>query len=119
MRLLADESIETAIVTAMRDAGHDVASINELDPGAPDVRVLARAERDESILVTNDKDFAFLAFLQQQANRGIVLVRLPRWRASAKASRLVEVVRQNGDRLHGHMTVIEEAGIRRRRLPSP
>ena len=58
MRFLADESVETAVVDAMRAAGHEVAAIAEVDRGAPDVRVLARAERDGALLVTNDKDFA-------------------------------------------------------------
>ena len=51
---------------------------------------------DHRILVTNDKDFAELDFLQRQATVGIVLVRLPRFRSGAKARRLVEVIRERG-----------------------
>ena len=33
MRLLADESVDMAVVRALRAAAHDVAAIAELEPG--------------------------------------------------------------------------------------
>jgi predicted nuclease of predicted toxin-antitoxin system len=118
MRLLADESIEAQVIDRLRTDGHDVTAIVELDAGASDAHVLARTEKGGFVLVTNDKDFAHLAFLQQQAKRGILLVRLPRSRAASKAERVVAVVRQFGERLRRHMTVVEEMSVRRRRLPN-
>ena len=118
MQLLADESIEAQVIDRLRAAGHDVIAISEIDAGADDGQVLRRAEKGGFILVTNDKDFAHLAFLQQQAKRGILLVRLPRSRAAIKAERVVAVVRQFGERLRRHMTVVEEMSVRRRRLPN-
>ena len=119
MRLIGDESVEAPVIERLCAAGHDVVSIAEACPGAPDERVLALAEDHGAILITNDKDFAHLAFLQQLAREGIVLVRLTRARSAAKATRLVAVVSEFGDRLRRHMTVIEAGGVRRRKLPRP
>ena len=40
MRFLADENIEHPVVEALRSAGHDVASVADIAPGAPDEEVL-------------------------------------------------------------------------------
>ena len=117
MRLLADESIEWPIVEFLRSLGLELRAIAEMDPGASDESILATARRDESILVTNDKDFSDLAFAASKASIGIVLVRLPRWRSTAKALRLADILTENPDRLRHYMTVVEESTIRRRRLP--
>jgi hypothetical protein len=64
--------------------------------------------------ITNDKDFAELTFLQQKAAAGIVLVRLPRLRTPEKTDRVLEAIEEQGKRLAGVFTVIEEQSIRRR-----
>ena len=60
MDLVADESVERQIIMALRDAGHDVLSIAESDPGLPDDRVLALAARERAVLLTLDTDFGEL-----------------------------------------------------------
>ena len=117
MRLFADESVEGLVTIALRAAGHQVTAAADVCPGASDESVLAFAERTDAVLVTNDKDFAQHAFLQQQARRGIVLVRLPRWRSKEKAARVVQAIADASSGLRRHMLVIEESTIRRRRLP--
>ena len=87
MRLLADESVEAPVCQMLRAQGHDVVAIDEEDPGAEDEAVLARATSEGRVLVTNDKDFAELAFLQRRASSGILLVRLPRFHSDSKATR--------------------------------
>ncbi|MBX3467493.1 MAG: DUF5615 family PIN-like protein [Planctomycetes bacterium] len=84
MRFLADESVESAVVFALRAAGHDVEAVAERCPGSEDAAVLASASAEYGVLVTNDKDFASLAFLQGQASAGIVLVRLPTARSTRR-----------------------------------
>jgi predicted nuclease of predicted toxin-antitoxin system len=117
MKLLADESVESAVEGALREEGHDLVSVAETSPGATDRRVLARAKREGRVLLTNDKDFAELAFLQRTASAGILLIRLPHFRAATKARRVAEVVRQQGRALVGAVTVVDAHAIRRRPLP--
>lgn len=61
MRFLADENFPAAAVAGLASAGHDVAWIRTAAPGAADGDVLARAVREERILLTFDKDFGELA----------------------------------------------------------
>jgi predicted nuclease of predicted toxin-antitoxin system len=117
MKFLADENLETSVMEALRLAGHDVATIPG-EAGIRDNEVLTRSVLENRVLLTNDKDFAELAFLQRSASVGIVLIRLPRYRSKEKASRVAEVVETHGSRLEGAMTVVEEDAIRRRALPS-
>jgi len=76
-RAAADESCDFAVVTALRSAGHDVAAIVELSPGAEDDVVLVRARAEARVLLTEDKDFGQLAFGAGRDTPGIVLIRFP------------------------------------------
>lgn len=117
MRFLADESIEDPVFSRLRDEGYDVVDAAESEAGASDERVLERAETSSRILLTKDKDFAALAFRQQRATVGIVLLRMVGASSVEKAERPCEVLSQGSEKLPGHMVVVEHAAIRRRPLP--
>jgi predicted nuclease of predicted toxin-antitoxin system len=61
MRFLANENFPGAAVAALEAAGHDVVWVRMTVPGATDPEVLARAAREERVLLTFDKDFGELA----------------------------------------------------------
>ena len=117
MRFLADLNVEFQVIGLLRGENHDVRSAVEDFPGAADDVVLAAANRENRILVTNDKDFAELAYLQRQASIGIILVRMAKSSSGEKARRIVEVVDEMGQKLLSAMTVIEAYAVRRRDLP--
>ncbi len=114
MRFTADENLERSIVEGLREMGHDVFEASVESPRAPDPLVLERSAREDRILITNDKDFAELAFLQRKATAGIVLVRLPKLRTRQKTKRVLEVIDQQGERLRNVFTVVEAHAIRKR-----
>jgi hypothetical protein len=64
MRFLADECLQVAIVAALRDAGHEVATLQGTDAGASDRVVLQRALKNRAILLTADKDFGRIVIAQ-------------------------------------------------------
>lgn len=77
MRVLADENVPEPAVAALRAHGYDVVWMHEVAAGTPDLEVLARAQREQRVLVTLDKDFGELAFRHGAAAQcGVVLVRL-------------------------------------------
>jgi predicted nuclease of predicted toxin-antitoxin system len=57
MKFIADENIENPPFNFLRSQGHDVIDIKEVNPGADDEEVLNTANKDESILMTIDRDF--------------------------------------------------------------
>ena len=77
MRLLADESCDFTVVSALRSAGHDVTAIAEISPSAEDAPVLAMARTDGRVLVTEDKDFGLLAYAGGHDTAGVILIRFP------------------------------------------
>ena len=80
------------------------------------MEVMNRAQRENRLLLTEDKDFGDLVFRQARPVPGIVLLRIGTSRRLLKAPRLLVAISQFGDTLFGRYTVIEEARIRSRRL---
>lgn len=117
MRFLADESCDFAVVRALRAAGHDVAAVSELDPGADDQQVLALASAQLRVLITEDKDFGVLAYARQQSSSGVVLVRYPANARRHVGAAVVHVVTELAARLRGGFVVVEPGRARVSRTP--
>lgn len=62
MNLLADESIDRQIVDRLRLDGHDVFYIAEAEPSINDEQVFDRANAQQALLITADKDFGEIVF---------------------------------------------------------
>ena len=60
MNLLADEGVDRQIVERLRQEGHHVVYIAEVEPGITDEVVLDRANEINALLITLDKDFGEL-----------------------------------------------------------
>jgi predicted nuclease of predicted toxin-antitoxin system len=118
MRFLADENFPGAAVAALSAAGSDVVWIRIAAPGSSDSEVLARAVREERILLTFDKDFGELAKASTlPAACGVVLLRLP-MPAPEKIGGLLADLILGRDDWAGHFSVIEPGRVRMRRLGS-
>lgn len=77
MRFLADENVPGPLIASLRLNAHDVLSVKESMQGADDRSILARAQSEERVLLTFDKDFGELAFrFGLPAACGVVLFRL-------------------------------------------
>ncbi len=76
MRILADENVGGSIVSWLRAQRVDTAWVVEAGAGAPDEDVLARAHREDRILLTFDRDYGELVFHRGLRCRGVLLVRL-------------------------------------------
>lgn len=76
MNFVADEGIDRQIVERLRQVGHDVLSIAELAPGTFDDEILDRANAQQALLVTADKDFGELVFRLRRIHAGVVVLRL-------------------------------------------
>lgn len=112
MRFLADESCDFAVVTALRDAGHDVVAIAETAPGPEDEVVLAQAQSESRVLLTEDKDFGLLAYAGGLRTAGVVLIRFPGHARSSVGSAVLDAVSQFGDRLSKGFVVVEPGRAR-------
>ena len=116
MKFLADENIDRQIVAALREAGHEVTYIAELDPGTTDDYVLDIANRGGLLLLTADKDFGELLFRLHRHSHGIVLVRLAGLPAEKKAEIVETLVKGHGTEMANAFSVITVQGVRIRYL---
>lgn len=119
MRFLANENFPGDAVAALRARGHDVTWIRTDAPGIKDPEVLARAQAENRILITFDKDFGELAFHSKlPASCGVVLFRVVPT-SPAHVSTLAVVVLEARSDWAGHFSVVEEDRIRMTPLPGP
>lgn len=62
MRLLIDENVPDSVTNFLRERGHEVLLVREIQPrGTPDPVIAALADKTSAIIVTFDSDFRSLA----------------------------------------------------------
>ncbi|HEX5315179.1 MAG TPA: DUF5615 family PIN-like protein [Candidatus Kapabacteria bacterium] len=116
MILIADENIGPATIKELRDDGHSVLSIFEHLRGTKDPRVLAEAMGAEGLLITQDKDFGELVFLQHQRTAGVLLLRIHELSYQERSRRVCSTIQAEGERLLGQFSVLTPAGLRSREI---
>ena len=112
MKFVADENINVEVIERLRKDGHEVTAIVDLASGAQDTKVLSIAVKLKTVLITYDKDFGELVFLQKKALNGVLLVRLPQIRASLRAVIVSAAIKEHGSLLPGCFSVLCGNGLR-------
>ncbi len=116
MKFLIDESVEKPIVDWLRDQKYDVTYIAESSSGITDEEVIRIANCENRILITNDKDFGELIFRQGRITKGILLIRTTNEESSKKLRLVKEVLDKAKNKLRGNFVVVNEVGIRIRKI---
>jgi predicted nuclease of predicted toxin-antitoxin system len=116
MRFVADENVSRVLIERLRADGLEIVSISETRPGAADKDVLAAADAEGCILITEDRDFGELVIRQHLTVRGLILLELDRLSNTAEADVVAHVISAQADKLSGNLIVIEPGRIRVRPL---
>ena len=116
MKFLLDVCVSSRSLTAFLVAqGHDVLSALAIDPRASDKRLLEFALREDRVLITEDKDFGELIFVQHHAHGP--MVRLVELSVDEQVTAISELLEQYPHELTGQVIVTITRGrirIRRR-----
>ena len=117
MRFLANENFPLLSVRVLRADEHDVVTILEGLAGAADDDVLARAVREERIILTFDRDYGELVFRRgQPAPPGVIYFRFNPATPDEPAQLLRQVLTTQIE-LTGQFTVLDLRRVRQRPLP--
>lgn len=109
---MADEGVDYQIVERLRQAGHTVWYLAEMDPGTSDQEVLSLANREGAVLLTADKDFGEMVYRQHLAHPGIILLRLAGLSPAGKARLVAEAINAHSPEFAHGFTVISPSAIR-------
>ena len=117
MRFLADESCDFAVVRILRAEGHDVLAVGEFEERSVDKELVERAQAEDRILITEDKDFGWLTFVARIRSPGVILIRFPASARPVLASAVRQLVVDYSPRLIGAFVVLEPGSVRISRRP--
>jgi len=115
MKFLADESVDKQIVDSLREEGHSVLSVTEMQPGISDDKVIQQANQESAILITADKDFGELVFRHGRIVCGVVLIRLAGLSSQQKTKMVEITVKEHGAEIGQNFTVISPGAVRIRK----
>lgn len=113
MRFLVDECTGKRFATLLENEGYDVLFVGDIMPSASDEEIIRKAEEDNRILITDDKDFGELVFRLGRPTKGIILLRIitvPERRIKA----LIKLLKTYD--VKNRFTVLEEEVIRSRKI---
>lgn len=112
MKIVADESVDFRIVTALREEGYDVWAVVEEGPGITDNKVLGIALDRNALLLTEDKDFGELVIRLRLPHRGILLIRLGGFQINVKINLVLRSIGENLADLPNNFAVLDGRRLR-------
>ncbi len=119
IRFLIDECCPRAIVDRLRTEGHDVRYAAESDRSAADEEILALANAQNRVIITEDFDFGDLLLRDLWPTSGAVILYLQMLAPAARAERLAAVLAGPNFEMHGCLTIVEAHRVRQRHLHRP
>jgi len=112
MKFLADVNVEKPIVDFFGENNYDIKWIPDYDCQMSDKDLLKMANAEGRILITNDKDFGELTFLQKQVSVGIILIRITGQDVTKKLKMINTLLLKYKEKLFNNFIVITEKKIR-------
>jgi predicted nuclease of predicted toxin-antitoxin system len=119
VRFLIDQDVYAITTRLLRELGHDVVTAADLNLSrAPDTELLAEAQRQRRTLVTRDKDYGALVFVERKPS-GVILLRMEPSSFSPVHEQLKLVLHTYTEEQIASAFIVVEAGqYRFRRIPN-
>jgi len=109
---MVDECTGPKVAKWLKSKGHEVYSIYDEARGMTDERIIAKANKENYILITNDKDFGELITRQKKPHKGVLLLRLRDERTEEKIKIINQILREHSEKLAGNFIIATEQTIR-------
>lgn len=115
MKFLADENIGYKVIKPLRELGFDIKSILEINKGLADLTVLSLSDKESRILITTDKDFGELVYVNKLIHSGVILLRLNNDSSENKLKVLRKLFEMHTKELEEAFIVVTESKVRIRK----
>lgn len=115
-KILADESVDYAIVKRLRENGFEVISVTEKYSGFSDTEVLRMARKYQCLLITEDKDFGELAYRLNRSHFGIFLIRLGNLPRIDRIETTIETLTDHFEKITDRFSVLTHNGLRIKKI---
>ncbi|MDI6767530.1 MAG: DUF5615 family PIN-like protein [Bacteroidota bacterium] len=112
MSFLVDECVGPSVANWLLNQNHQVFSIYDEARGMDDDSIIQKADMEDWILITCDKQFGEMIHRFQHSHRGVILFRLEDERANIKIETLEKLLKSYLNRLHDQFVVVSETKIR-------
>jgi predicted nuclease of predicted toxin-antitoxin system len=113
IKFLLDECVESALAKWLRDKQFDVLYLNETAIRLKDPEILEMAFKEKRILVTCDKDFGDIVFLNKKQHNGIILLRFKYTTAlQLKINMFVKLLGEHQAEIEGNFIIATETTVR-------
>ena len=116
--LIADESVNNNLITAMLNAGYDVFSIRDKMRSEKDSQIAVFSLNPPRIIVTEDKDFGEIVYHKNLRVSGIILLRYLPFEYEIIENKLLAYLAAHVHSSIGKFVVINAKLTRVRFLPS-
>lgn len=119
MKFLADMGISQSTVMWLRGNGHDAIHIRDAAmKSAPDLEIVAKAKKEERIVLTCDLDFGTIMSVSEEKYPSVIILRLENETPANVNRRLEQVLEESSSSLkEGAIIVVEDSRHRVRLLP--
>ncbi|MBI2672236.1 DUF5615 family PIN-like protein [Candidatus Woesearchaeota archaeon] len=115
-KFLIDESCGKKLYLFLKENKIDALFAGDLFRGAKDKDVLNFAEKEDRILITNDKDFGELIFRLKKPATGVIFLRLKNDFPESRQKYTLDIIKKFHKILKYYFIVITEDKIRIRKL---
>src|SRR3989304_10074734 len=112
IKFIADVNIEKPIVDYLLENGYNVKWVADYDCKMNDEGLIKIANTEKRIIITNDKDFGELIFLQKKVSIGVILLRVKGQISQDKIKLIGKLLRDYSNKLLNHFVVITKKRIR-------
>ena len=112
IKFLADVNVEKSVVEYLLEKKYDTKWIPEYNCEMLDDELLHWANIENRVIITNDKDFGELIFLQKKISTGIILFRVREQRAENKVNLIKHLLENFSEKILNHFIVITGEKIR-------
>ena len=112
MRFLVDECTGPRVAQWLRDQSYEVFSVYDEARGIKDDDIIKKANSENWILITNDKDFGEQVYKKGYPHKGIIFLRLDDERAIKKIETLRQLLKNYKDKLENNFIVVTETQVR-------